>query len=76
MEFRDEGQLLYHIDVGGTDQVVSLRYRVEGEMLHTENPTAPHSMSVRILHGAGDALILDFAGPQAMLVRETDLRTT
>ncbi len=74
MEFRDEGQLHYHIDVGGTDQVVSLRYRVDGDVLHTENPTAPHAMSVRITHGAGDVLLLDFAGPQAMLVRELHLR--
>ena len=71
MEFHAEGQLHYHIDVGGRDRIVSLVYRVEGDLLHTDNPTSPHSMSVRIVHGAGDVLMLDFAGAHAVLVRET-----
>jgi hypothetical protein len=72
MEFRAEGQLRYHIDVGGRDQIVSLIYRVEGDVLHTDNPSSPHSMSVRIVHGAGDVLMLDFAGAHALLVREQE----
>lgn len=70
MEFLDGGQLLYHVDVAGTDQSIALRYRLEGDWLHTENPVAPHAMSVRVTHGDGDVLLLDFAGPQAVLVRE------
>ncbi len=70
MEFKPDGTLLYHIDVGGSDQVIHLHYRVEGDTLVTDNPTAPHSMSVRISHGVGDVLILDFAGALAWLVRE------
>lgn len=70
MEFLSGGVLRYHVDVGGQDQVVDLVYRVDGNLLHTENPEAPHSMSVRLEHGAGDVLLLDFGGAQAMLVRE------
>lgn len=70
MEFRDDGQLHYHIDVGGTDQVVELIYRVEGDALYTDNPASPHSMCVHFAHGAGDVLLLDFGGAQATLVRE------
>lgn len=70
MEFREDGDLHYHVDVGGRDQVIALRYRVEGDTLHTDNPSAPHSMSVRIEHGVGDVLMLDFAGALAWLVRE------
>ncbi len=70
MEFLRDGTLHYHVDVGGSDQVIALLYRVEGDVLHTDNPAAPHSMTVRIVHGAGDILLLDFAGAQAMLVRE------
>ena len=70
MEFRDDGQLHYHIDVGGTDQVVELIYRVDGDVLYTDNPASPHSMSVRFTHGVGDVLLLDFGGAQATLVRE------
>jgi hypothetical protein len=72
MEFLDEGTLRYHVDVGGRDQVIALRFRIEGDMLHTENPAAPHTMSVRIERGAGGVLILDFAGPRAWLVREDE----
>ena len=72
MEFLIDGVLRYHVDVGGQDQVVDLVYRVEGDLLLTENPEAPHSMSVRIEHGAGDVLLLDFGGAQAMLVREVE----
>ncbi len=70
MQFLSDGQLLYHVDVGGRDQVISLVYRMNGEVLTTDNPAAPHSMSVRCVHGEGDVLILDFAGALAMLVRE------
>lgn len=70
MEFLAEGQLNYHVDVGGKDQVIALVYRVEGDVLFTDNPAAPHSMSVRIQHGPGDVLVLDFAGAKALLVRE------
>ena len=72
MEFRSEGELRYHIDVGGRDQVIELRYRVDGDTLHTENPASPHAMSVGISHGVGDVLRLDFAGSLAWLVREGD----
>lgn len=70
MEFLGDGKLNYHVDVGGNDQVIALIYRVEGDLLLTDNPEAPHSMTVRIVHGAGDVLVLDFAGAQALLVRE------
>ena len=70
MEFLGDGRLHYHVDVGGSDQVIALIYRVEGDLLMTDNPEVPHSMAVRIVHGAGDVLVLDFAGAQALLVRE------
>jgi len=70
MEFLGDGKLHYHVDVGGSDQVIALIYRVEGDLLLTDNPSAAHSTTVRIVHGAGDVLVLDFAGAQALLVRE------
>ena len=70
MEFLSEGVLRYHVDVGGQDQSVDLVYRIEGDVLHTDNPAAPHRMRVRIEHGVGDVLLLDFGRAQAMLVRE------
>lgn len=72
MEFVLDGVLRYHVDVGGQDQIVDLIYRIDGDVLHTENPEAPHRMSVRIEHGSGDVLVLDFGGAQAMLMREVE----
>jgi len=73
MEFLEDGTLRYHVDVGGRDQVIDLRYRIEDDMLHTENPAASHAMSVRMSEGVGGVLVLDFAGPKAWLVREDAL---
>lgn len=70
MEFLGEGKLHYHVDVGGNDQVIALIYRVEGDLLMTDNPETGHAMTVRIVHGAGDVIVLDFAGAQAILLRE------
>lgn len=70
MEFRPDGVLFYHVDVGGTDRVIELVYRVDGDVLHTDNPSAPHTMTVRMTHGEGDSLLFDFGGPRALLVRE------
>ena len=76
MEFLIDGVLRYHVDVGGQDQSIDLIYRVEsdvdGDVLCTDNPVEPHCMSVRIQHGEGDVLLLDFGGAQAMLVREVE----
>ena len=70
MEFLPGGELRYHVDVGGRDQVIHLLYRVDGNMLYTDNPASPHSTAVHIAHGAGDAMLLDFSGAQAVFVRE------
>ena len=70
MEFADNGTLRYHIDVGGTDQVLELLYRVEGDLLHTENVITSHSMSVHFSREGEDVLALDFGGASAWLLRE------
>lgn len=70
MEFAADGELRYHIDVGGTDQVVDMRYRVEDDTLHTENVVAPHTMSVKFAREGEDVLALDFGGAFAWLLRE------
>ena len=70
MEFQRGGHLLYTLAVDGRELVVPLLYRTTGDLLETDNPAAPHAMSTRFTLGAGDMLILDFAGAQAMFVRE------
>lgn len=70
MEFLPNGQLLYSIPVEGDEMVVELIYRVEGNTLRTDNPLAPHATATQFEFGAGDVLILNFAGPRAWFVRE------
>ena len=73
MEFRRGGHLRYMLSVDGRELVVPLIYRTTGDQLETDNPAAPHAMSTRFALGAGDMLILDFAGAQAIFVRESQL---
>jgi hypothetical protein len=70
MEFRARGELLYSFDVGGRRRAIALLYRVNGDMLRTDNPAAPHATATRFRLGAGDVLVLDFAGAEACFIRE------
>lgn len=70
MDFRSGGRLMYGFDAGDRRQVVPLLYRVEGDVLHTDNPATTHEVSTHFAIGAGDVLILDFAGARAWFVRE------
>jgi hypothetical protein len=70
MEFQAGGHLRYTLSVDGRELVVPLIYRTTGDQLETDNPSAPHAMSTRFALGAGDMLILDFAGAHAIFVRE------
>lgn len=70
MEFLPGGRLLYSFDVGDRREIVTLVYRVEGDLLQTENPLTTHEMATRFEIGAGGVLIFDFAGAHAWFVRE------
>lgn len=70
MDFRENGRLLYSFSVGNRRQVIMLVYRVEDDILHTDNPVATHRISAHFHFGEGDALIFDFAGAVAYFVRE------
>jgi hypothetical protein len=74
MDFRSGGRLLYSFDVGGRDQVVRLVYRVEGNMLRTDNPAAPHVVETHFALGEAGVLVLDFSGARAWFVKETGER--
>jgi hypothetical protein len=70
MEFQQGGRLRYGFDAGTNEQSVMLVYRVEGDILFTDNPSAPHARETRFHFGAGDVLVLDFAGATAWFMRE------
>jgi hypothetical protein len=70
MDFRVGGRLRYTITVEGQAHEVALVYSVEGDVLRTDNPAAPHATATRFWHGEGGVLVFDFAGPLAFFVRE------
>ena len=70
MEFLDGGRLHYSFDVGERRQVIALLYRVEGDVLHTENAATTHEVSTHFAFGPGDVLVFDFAGARAWFIRE------
>lgn len=70
MEFLDGGRLRYEFHAGGSLQSLMLIYRVEGDLLFTDNPAAPHVQETRFSFGPGDVLTLDFAGAVAWFLRE------
>ena len=72
MEFLPYGRLRYTIRVEGRLHEIALIYRVDGDMLQTDNPSAPHRASTRFTHGDGDVLLLDFSGARAVFVRQRD----
>jgi hypothetical protein len=70
MEFGRDGTLRYVLPIDGTEQTIALLYRVDEDLLRTENPLAPHATATPIRQGPGDTLVLDFADSPAVLVRE------
>lgn len=70
MEFQSGGRLKYEFAVGAHRESVALLYRVDGDMLCTDNPSAPHARSTHFHFGPGEVLVFDFAGPRAWFVRE------
>lgn len=70
LDFRTGHQLVYSFEVGPRRQSLPLRWRAEGNELHTESATSSHEATAHISFGAGDALVVDFGGRRAWFVRE------
>jgi hypothetical protein len=70
MDFAPGGRLRYSFVVDGRLHEVVLVYRVEADVLRTDNPAAPHATATRFALGAGGVLVFDFAGARAWFVRE------
>ena len=71
MEFLPGGRLLYTIVVEGHMHVVRMIYRVEGDVLYTDNPEQPHAAVTRVALGEGGVMVFDFSGARAWFVRES-----
>jgi hypothetical protein len=74
LEFLPGGRLRYSFTVGEMESTIMLVYRIDGDLLLTDNPAAPHARSTRFSFGAGDVLALDFTEACAWFVRELPTR--
>jgi hypothetical protein len=50
--------------------VETLVYQVEGDVLRTDNPSAPHAVETHFHHGEAGVLVFDFSGARAWFVKE------
>lgn len=70
MDFRAGGRLVYSFDVGDRVQELALVYQVEGNVLRTDNPRAPHAVETHFRRGEAGVLEFDFSGVRAWFVKE------
>jgi hypothetical protein len=69
MHFATDKQLEYAIPAEGRLMRVTLRWRVDGAVLHTEHFDGSNPVDVGIARGEADVLTFDFGGPRAWFVR-------
>jgi hypothetical protein len=68
MEFDDRGNLIYIVKTDDTDQVMLMTYRVSGDEIITDQPSAPNPQKSGYAID-GDALTLVFDGHPARFKR-------
>jgi len=67
--FHDDGRLTYIIHSAERDQVMRLVYRIEGDELVTDQPSAPSEHRTRFKFDESGALELDDQGDRSRFVR-------
>jgi hypothetical protein len=65
VEFQPSGELIYSIDAGDRWQVLHMTYRTEGDVLVTNQPSAPREERTRFELKPDGALVLEFGGAHA-----------
>jgi hypothetical protein len=72
MEFSPDGSLTYTIREGEKRQIMLLRYRIEGDMIVTDQPSRPREERTRYRLESDGTLILDIGGKKSWF-RKTPL---
>jgi hypothetical protein len=68
MEFLSNGLLVYAVELPDRWQIIQLTYRVDGDTLITDQPSAPREERTRYRVTSDGSLVLEFGG------RETHYR--
>ena len=62
LEFQESGRLIYTIRRSTKDQIINLRYKVEGATIVTDQPSVPRVEKTAFLISVDDVLTLEFGG--------------
>ncbi|MCD4824351.1 MAG: hypothetical protein K8S55_07075 [Phycisphaerae bacterium] len=62
LDFREDGQLVYTIRQETKDQIIKLQYKIEGETIITDQPSAPQIERTPFSLLPEGTLVLTFSG--------------
>ena len=68
-DFRADGRLQYSVLSGGQWQIMRLVYRIEGNVIVTDQPSSPHEERTGFALQPDGTLILDFGGQRSRFKR-------
>ena len=69
--FGDDGSLTYIIHVEGKDQVILMKYRVDGSVLVTDQPSQRREERTAFTITPDGKLVLEFGGIKSRYVRDS-----
>ena len=72
LEFGESGDLLYTIREPGGDQIIKLRYEIDGSMIVTDQPSAPNVERTAYSISDNGVLTLAFGGVPYRFVRAAE----
>jgi hypothetical protein len=70
LEFSPDGQLVYTVQAEGKKQIIMLEYRVEGDVLVTDQPSSPREERTKFLFQNG-RLVLFYSDHRSTYVRNS-----
>jgi len=62
LEFQDDGRLTYTIRGQTTDQIILMQYKVEGDVIVTDQPSSPRVERTAYALSPDGTLTLEFGG--------------
>jgi hypothetical protein len=68
-DFREDGRLLYSVLSGDRWQIMKLTYRVEGDVLITNQPSSPREERTRFFFESDGTLVLELGGQRSWFRR-------
>lgn len=69
VDFRPDGHLLYSVRTGDRWQIMKLVYKVEGDVLITDQPSSPRKERTRFALRENGNLMLEFGGRRSWYKR-------